>query len=296
MNDKIQTQWLFDEITPNTTPEYRNQQRTIVKKLFSDFKDKREHNSEYLTSPEKLKEALEDYEKLQGGYGQGSGSDFGIIGAESYYYWLQKTINGENPEYLSLSNQADEFAVQMLNEILFFELALSKISPEKQAEFLSSPVLKEYQHFLERKFQESQYLLSAEGEKIVNILSKTSYENWDAMIEKLLSKIEGQYKGKKLTFEELLTRCSDKNAEKRQRAAQEINKAFFALAEVAENEINTILEYKKEIDKLRNFSYPEEASYLRDDIEKEVVEAMVQEVVNSNEISQQFYQFKAQLL
>lgn len=296
MNKNIQTKRSFNEITANQTPDYRKQQRTLVKKLFSDFKNKREHNDEYLISPEKLKEALDDYEKLQGGYGPWSGSDFGIIGAESYYYWLQKTVNGENPEYISLSNQADEFAIQMMNEILFFELALSKISSEKQTEFLSSSLLEEYHHFLERKFQESQHLLSAEGEKIVNVLSKTSYENWDAMVEKLLSKIESEYEGKMITFEELLTLCSDQNEEKRIRAANEINKAFFSLVEVAENEINAILEYKKEIDKLRKFSYPEEASYLRDDIDKEVVEAMIKEVVDCNDISQQFYCFKAHLL
>lgn len=86
------------------------------------------------------------------------------------------------------------------------------------------------------------------------------------------------------------------NREKRTRAAQQVNTILVSLAEVAENEINSILEYKKETDKLRNFSYPEESTYLADDISKEVVDTMVEQVVSSYDISQSFYTLKAKLL
>jgi oligoendopeptidase F len=99
-----------------------------------------------------------------------------------------------------------------------------------------------------------------------------------------------------LPFETLIQRCSDLDEEKRTRAAEQINTLLTPLADVAENELNSILEYKKETDTLRNFSYPEEETYLRDDIDKEVVDAMATAVVQSFSFSQQFYTFKAQLL
>jgi oligoendopeptidase F len=186
------TQRSFDEITPHPTPEYWKETRKEVEQLFKGFITKRKDNTSYLSSPEKLKEALDDYDKIQGGYGLGSGSDFGVIGAESYYYWLQKVLNSNDETILSTANQADEFATKMHNEMLFFELSLSQISPEKQSEFLSSPMLTEYRHFLERRFQESKHLLTPEAEKVLNILTKTSYYNRDEMRDKMLSKQEAK--------------------------------------------------------------------------------------------------------
>ena len=60
------------------------------------------------------------------------------------------------------SNQADDFAIKLQNEILFFELKLARISPEKRSEFLSNPLLAPYHHFLEKQFVSSKYLISSE--------------------------------------------------------------------------------------------------------------------------------------
>ena len=60
------------------------------------------------------------------------------------------------------SNQADDFAIYLKNEILFFELSLARIPSEKQSEFLSSSELQPYRHFLEKQFASSKHLLSGE--------------------------------------------------------------------------------------------------------------------------------------
>ena len=299
MIDNIKTQRTFDELLPYNDPTYRTTERNKIQQQFWCFVQKRKENTKYLHDANTLKEALDDYEKLMWGYWPG-GDDFWIFGRESFYFRLQKTIHSEDESFLSGANKADEFAVKMQNDILFFELILSTISSERQLEFLSSDILAPYHHFLEKKFKETNHLLSSEGEKIVNILSKTSYENWATMIEQLTSRYEGQYwtggAAETVYFETLLDRCSDKDYEKRKRAAEQINIHLKNLEPFAEHEINAILEYKKEIDSLRNFSYPEEATYLHDDIDKEVVEAMASTVENYYIFSQQFYTFKAKLL
>jgi len=61
----MQTQRLLDDITKTPTPEHRNQQRILIQKCFADFSQKWKNDQSYLTSPEKLREALDDYEKLQ---------------------------------------------------------------------------------------------------------------------------------------------------------------------------------------------------------------------------------------
>ncbi|MDR0860502.1 MAG: hypothetical protein LBO09_06080 [Candidatus Peribacteria bacterium] len=282
----------FEELLPSQYPNYRAEKRKEVEQLFSDFVKKWGDNQIYLSDAHALREALDEYEILQGGNGPSTGDDFGVIGAESYYFWLQKQIHSDREEILSGANKADEFAVKMQNKLLFFELSLSMISPEKQTEFLNTPLLEPYRHFLEKKFAEAKHLLTPEGEKILNILSKTSYENRVSMVEKLLA--EREVEG--LSFEQLLHLCGDQEEEKRKRAEKQVHEILVELAPIAENELNAVLEYKKEVDQLRSFSSPEASRFFNDDIGSEVVEAMASQVESYYSLSQAFYQLKARLL
>jgi oligoendopeptidase F len=81
---------------------------------------------------------------------------------ESFYYRLLTNLHSDDQEILAKSNQADDFLIHQQNEILFFELKLARISPEKQSEFLSNPLLVPYHHFLEKQFASSKHLLSQE--------------------------------------------------------------------------------------------------------------------------------------
>ena len=75
---------------------------------------------------------------------------------------MQTCLDSKDQEMRAKSNQADDFAIKLQNEILFFELKLARISPEKQSEFLSDSLLGPYHHFLEKHFASSKYLLSQE--------------------------------------------------------------------------------------------------------------------------------------
>ena len=55
----------FDHLTTTPTPEYRAQQRLKAEEIFSSFKNKRENREDYLSDPKVLKEALDEYEKIQ---------------------------------------------------------------------------------------------------------------------------------------------------------------------------------------------------------------------------------------
>ena len=55
----------FDHLTTTPTPEYLAQQRKKAEEIFSSFKNKRENREDYLTDSKALKEALDEYEKIQ---------------------------------------------------------------------------------------------------------------------------------------------------------------------------------------------------------------------------------------
>ena len=56
----------LDHVTTTPTPEYWDQQRKKAEEIFSSFKNKRENREDYLTNPKALREALDEYEKIQG--------------------------------------------------------------------------------------------------------------------------------------------------------------------------------------------------------------------------------------
>jgi hypothetical protein len=60
-----QTSRNFDHITTTPTPEYRTQQRQTAEEIISSFKNKRENREDYLSNPQILKEALDEYEEIQ---------------------------------------------------------------------------------------------------------------------------------------------------------------------------------------------------------------------------------------
>lgn len=295
-----QTSRNLDHITPTPAPEYRAHQREKTEEIFYSFKNKRENRDDYLTDPKVLKEALDEYEKIENwAWRNEIWDDYWVIWSESFYYRLLTDLNSEDQEILAKSNQADEFIIKLQNEILFFELKLARISPEKQSEFLSNSSLKPYHHFLEKQFASSKYLLSQEWEKVMNLFSKTSYENWESMTSKFLSKSQREIElpsWKKLfTLEELLTYTCDKNEDVRKQAIQAVNEIHSEAKEMAENEINSILEYKKTVDELRWFSNAEEFITLRDDISLETIHTMIDAVKDAYNFSHDFYRFKADL-
>ena len=75
---------------------------------------------------------------------------------------MQTCLHSDDKKIRAKSNQADDFAIHLQNEILFFELSLAKITPEKQSEFLSDSLLAPHHHFLEKQFTSSKHLLSQE--------------------------------------------------------------------------------------------------------------------------------------
>ena len=294
------TSWNLDHITKTPTPEYWAQLRERAEEAFSSFKNKWENREDYLTDSKALREALDEYEQIQGWIRwPWFWSDFGVIWSESFYYRLLTTLNSEDQEIRAKSNQADNFAIHLQNEILFFELKLAEISPEKQLEFLWDSLLEPYHHFLEKQFESSKYLLSQEWEKVMNLFSKTSYENRESMTSKFLSQSQKEIElpsWKKLaTLEELFTYTCDKDESIRKQAIKAINEVHLEAREMAENETNSILEYKKITDELRWFPDAEGFIKLRDDIWVETIHTMIDAVKDAYDISREFYRFKASL-
>ena len=295
----MKTEWNLSHLEQGKNfEEKREDWKEATQKFISKWKNRKD----YLKNPKVIKEALDEYEKWSEVYGP-STDEFSSSSAsdETYYFWLKTQADQSNSEFKAKFNKADELGKDLGNSISFFKMNLANIPEERQKLFMESHELKDYRHFLERIFQRARYMLGEKGEEIMNLKASSSYVYWQKMVSEFLSKEEREVSDEegnkvKATQEKLLSLIKSKNKKVRDEAARALNDILKKHSDLAEAEINAILENKKADDKLRGFGRPDEERHLNDDIRTETVDSLIREVTKRFDISKKFYKLKARLL
>lgn len=269
------------------------EKRKIVGRKSYAFINKWKNRKDYLKDPAVMKQALEEYEKWRRYYG--------TDGDEGYYFYLRTSQDQNDPALKAKFNKVEDFSRTIENDIQFFHLRIGKIPVKDQNKFLAYPGLKEYRHFLGRIFAEAKYLLSEPEEKVMNLKAPTSYSNWVKMTSGFLVKEERNVlledgSRSDRNFSEIMGLMSSKNKTVRDSSARAFNNILEKHVEVAEAELNSILANKKTDDELRKISRPDLARHISDDIESEIVDALIESVSARSRISSGFYGLKARLL
>lgn len=262
-------------------------------KAVNSFIEKWKENKNYLKDPKALKEALDDYESLY--------EKHGVFTKPFYYIHLNKELDLNNKELKARLNKLSHKATKLGNELQFFEIKLSKVSKKKQDEFVNSKVLEKYRHFLEMLFASAKYVLSDKEERVFSLTSKPSFDNWVTMIDELLSKqtleiLNEDLEEIEIPYNETPKYLKSINKKVRDRAAREFNKVNREYIEIAEYEMNSILERKHISDEYRGVERPDLPRHLSTDVDSAVVDALVKAVTENFDISKDFYKKKAKLL
>lgn len=257
------------------------------------FVEKWRKNNQYLNNPQVLSVALKEYESLM--------QDPGICTKPSYFIFLLRSLNQQDSILKAKENLLHSVCLELENSIQFFTINISKIEKEKQDIFLQSPELKEYKHFLKTSFDSAKYVLSDTEEKIFNLKSKTSYSNWVDMTSQLLSKqtlhiFDECGKKKDISYNEVSKYLDSRDKKVRDNVAKEFYKINEKYSEIAEFEINSILENKKISDDYRGIKRSDTLRLLSDDMQPEVVDTLRNTVNNNFDIPKRFYELKAKLL
>lgn len=291
--DQSQYTWNLTPLaSSDDDPQIQTEQQQTDNAV-NNFVSNWQSRTDYLTDPQILKQALDDYNDLM--------TDTGTSGNAGYYYHLRESQDQINPELKAKSQKITEQAIKRSTSLQFFELRLSQIPHQTQTRLLAASELAPYKHYLERIFIMQKHVLSEPEEKIMALKSQTSYANWVRMTSSLESKelreIELDGKIEQKPFDELLKIASfHKNELTRDQATNLVNQILEKLEDVAENEINAILLDKKTNDELRGYTRPDQGRHLSDDIDSEVVDAMIEAVSSQFQLSQQYYKIKANLL
>jgi len=289
----MKTLWDLSRLIPRESKDQIEKEKQKIIESSYKFINKWKDDTTYLENPKILKEALVEYEDWLGYFAGG-----GNIG---YYFGLKHALNQNDPEVKAHLAKINELTTKIENDIQFFEYNLSKISPEKQELFIKSENLKKYHHFLESLFKNAKYLLSEKEEKILNLTQETARSNWIRLTSGILSKEEElvlteEGKKEKKNLSEITSLLNSRDKKVRDLSAGAFNHVLEKTADIAENEINSILQNKKVIDELKQIERPDLPRHLADDIETEIVDVLIKKVTEGFNISRKYYELKANLL
>ena len=288
-----QITWNLKHLFQNDNDPRIAEKRKSIEENSYKFINAWKNRKDYLKEPVVLKQALDSYEAWK--------KDFSSDGDEGYYFWLRTTQDQNDPKLKAQFNMVEHFSKKIENDIQFFSLRIAKIPVSQQKKFLEYKGLRDYRHYLERLFAESKHLLSEPEEKIMNLSSSTSYSNWVRMTSSFLSKEERTVllengRRESRPFPVIASLMNNKKRQVRDTAARSFNDILKKNADIAEVEINSVLAYKKTDDEIRRIPRPDTARHISDDIDTEIVDALIKAVADRFDISAKYYALKAGLL
>ena len=161
---------------------------------------------------------------------------------------------------------------------------------------MAAPELADFTYYLKGVFENAQYHLSEPEEKIMRLLSDTSYGMWVDMTEKMIARKSVIYKGKTIPVNEAFDLIPALPFKEQPKFWKLILEAISGLDEVVEHELTAVCARKKISDELRGYKTPYSASVISHDDDEKSVEALIGAVSTTGfDLSRKFYKLKATL-
>lgn len=238
------------------------------------------------TSNDLLK-AIQEYEKLS--------DRLYRIGT---YSVLRYETALKDQDILAIYQQTQEELTELSNNFIFFTIELNDISDAAlQTAYEKNKPLQHYKPFFDKIRVMKPYQRSEEVEKVMNDQSITASAAWSRLHDEIETDMVCEIDGKKVMLNLVWEMLSDPDPIKRKKGALALSqvlepkKKFFAFI------LNMIIKDKEIDDNTRGFKNPVDHMNLSNQIEGEVVEALVKAVRSSfQRTSHRYYTIKKKML
>ncbi|MBC7907849.1 MAG: M3 family oligoendopeptidase [Rhodospirillaceae bacterium] len=177
---------------------------------------------------------------------------------------------------------------------LFFTLEINRLDDDVLAQKLTATKAKHYAPWLRdvRVFRPHQ--LSDEVEQLLHEKSVAGRSAWSRLFDETMARLRFPLDGKLLTSAEALHLMSDRDPAQRKAAAKSLGKVLGDNAPLFALITNTLAKDKEIEDKWRNYPRPQSYRNLSNQVEDEVVDALVSAVHGCfGQLSHRYYKLKA---
>jgi oligoendopeptidase F len=192
--------------------------------------------------------------------------------------------------YQSMQERVTEIG----SDLLFFSLEINRIEDADLEEKLQSPELAHYRSWLRdvRVFRPHQ--LSDELEEMLHEKSVAGRGAWMRLFDETMAGLRFEMDGETLTAAEVLDRLSHKDGAVREAAARSLAKVLGANTKLFALVTNTLAKDKEVEDKWRKYPQPISSRNRVNQVEDEVVDALVDAVSSRySRLSHRYYAIKA---
>ncbi|MCE9648752.1 MAG: M3 family oligoendopeptidase [Parvibaculum sp.] len=235
---------------------------------------------------DRLAEAIRTYEALQD-----------TLGRVMSYAGLLYATDNTNPANAKFYGDAQERVTTISTDLLFFTLELNRLDDAALASALETPSLAHYAPWLRDLRAMRPYQLSDEIETLLHEKSVSGRGAWNRLYDETLGRLTFEIDGAPVPLEAALSRLSDKEAAKREAAAQSLAKVFEANIGTFTLVTNTLAKDKEIEDRWRKFDDIATSRHIANCVEPEVVAALVDAVRKSYpQLSHRYYALKAKWL
>ncbi len=233
-----------------------------------------------------LFDAIQEFEALQ--------DVMGRIGSFAFLNYVTKT---DDPARAKFFGDCQEKLTNIGSKLLFFALELNRLDDALVESLMAAPPLDHYRPWLIELRKEKPYQLSDDLERLFHEKSMTGRAGWSRLFSETMTALRFEVDGQALTIEPALNLLVSPDEEIRRKGAAALTRVFrdnvrlFTL-------ITNILAKDKEIsDRWRGFPDVASDKHLANNVEPEVVEAMVSAVRSRYAaISHRYYAMKARWL
>ncbi len=210
------------------------------------------------------------------------------------YFEFRHTLNAKDSVAEKRLNLIENRLVRAGNDVLFFDIALTKIPLPKQKQYVTDPILSHFHYFLEYTFLDAKHTLSEAEERILNLKSGPSAGMWVAGTEKILSNREITFDKRRVALPEAIELINTVTPKRKGMLWNLILNELEQISEVAENEFNAIVTNKKISDELRGYKKPYSQTVQSYENNEKSVEALVEAIrTHGFKLSKRFYALKA---
>ncbi|MBP5274866.1 MAG: M3 family oligoendopeptidase [Abditibacteriota bacterium] len=185
--------------------------------------------------------------------------------------------------------------------LMFFDLELMEMPEEGlSAAFAECPELAEYAHHIKTVRAFNPFRLSEPEERILEEKANTGRRAFDRLFDQVLSSavFKGCVKGeeKEMNEAQVLSLLRSPDRKIREDAAHILTKGLLENSGVLSFIFNTLVYDKSVDDRLRGFSYPQEARHLSNELSRETVDMVIGICRENYGLVSRFYKRKKELL
>jgi len=234
-------------------------------------------------SGDKLGAAIAEYEIIDG-----------LLGRIMSYAGLVHAGAMDDPEVGRFYQTMQERVTDISALVLFFTLELNNLDDEILATMMKAPVAAHYAPWVRDQRSFRPYQLSHDLERVLHEKSVAGRSAWMRLFEQTMDALRFPLDGRDLTSAEVLHLLSDHDGAVRKRAAESLAGVLGANTRTFALIFNTLIKDKEIEDRWRGLARPISSRNLSNQVEDEVVDALIGAVKQAYpRLSHRYYAIKA---